>query len=373
MTKSYMGLILAAQNTKEIRGLTKNRPIASIPFAGRYRIIDFALTNLTRSGISNVGLIVNHNYVRSIRDHIRGGQFWDLNRKDGGLFLMQPTIGNEAKREAMDTFAANLEYLLKSKEENVIIFPGNLVANIDMTKIINDHEKSGKDLTVVHKRVTDDFYLCTGGTTLTFKEDGSLNNLGILVEPKGAIDLSLNIKIIKKSVLIDLVMSGVQNGVLGDLNKFIENEIHKIDTNFYEFTGYANCINSTKTYVKISKDFLKKEVRDELLLNNGGISTKINDTPPAVFEVGSKVSNSLIANGCILRGEVKNSIIGRRVNIGKGAIVENSIILQSCTIEDGAEIRNVIIDKNVVISKYQKVFGSDDFPLVIEKKSIFDN
>jgi glucose-1-phosphate adenylyltransferase len=372
MTKSYMGLILAAQNTGEIRGLTKYRPIASIPFAGRYRIVDFALTNLTRSGISNIGIIVNHKYVRSLRDHIRGGQFWDLNRKEGGIFLMHPTIGNEVTKETMGSFRANLEYLHNSKEENVIIFPGNLVANIDMNKIIEDHEESGKDLTVVYKNIKEDLYMCKGATTLTFDKEDKLENLGILVNPKEPTNVSLNIKIIKKSVLIDLIMSGVQDGLLGDLNKFVEHRIHKIPTNFYEFNGYANCVISTKNYSKISKDFLRKEIRDELLLKNGGISTKINDTPPAVFEVGAKVSNSLIANGCVIDGTIKNSIIGRRVNIKKGAIVENSIILQSCTIEEETEIRNVIIDKNVVVRKYEKVIGSEDFPLVIEKRSLLD-
>jgi glucose-1-phosphate adenylyltransferase len=372
MAKSYMGLILAAQDTNDIRGLTKYRPIASIPFAGRYRIIDFSLTNLTRTGISNVGIIVPHSYVRSLRDHIRGGQFWDLNRKDGGIFLMHPAIYSEIGKSNVENFRSNLEYLYNSKENHVVVCPAHLVANIDMQSIIDSHEKSGKDLTIVYKKIDKDIKAYRGSTSVILDENNEVKNFGIIVDSQEGTNISLEIKIIKKDLLIDLLMSGVQNGLIGDFNKFIEDNIHKISTNLYEFTGYATFINSTKNYFKANKDILKKEIREELLLSNGGISTKINDTPPAIYKPDSKISNSLIANGCVVKGSVKDSVIGRRVVIKKGATIENSIVLQSCTIEEGVEIKNVIIDKNVTISRYQKVIGSEQFPLVIEKKSLLD-
>ena len=372
MAKSYMGLILAAQDTTNIMGLTKYRPIASIPFAGRYRIVDFSLTNLTRVGISNVGIVIPHNYVRSLRDHIRGGQFWDLNRKEGGIFLMHPTIDAELGKSNINNLRSNLEYLHHSKEKNVILCSSHLVANIDLKPIIESHEESGKLLTVVYKKIDKDVKNYRGATSIMFDEENKIEKLGLVVNSKEAVNISLEIKIIRKDLLIDLLMSGVQNGLLGDLNKYIEHSIHKIDTNIYEFTGYTKFIDSTKNYFNANKDILEKEIRDELLLSNGGLSTKINDTPPAIYKPESNVSNSLIANGCIVKGTVKDSVIGRRVIIKKGVTIENSIILQSCVIEEGAEIKNVIIDKNVTINKYQKIIGSEEFPLVIEKKSILD-
>ncbi len=372
MAKSYMGLILAAQDTNNIMGLTKYRPIASIPFAGRYRVVDFSLTNLTRVGISNVGIVVPHNYVRSRRDHIRGGQFWDLNRKNGGIFLIHPTIDAEIGKSNVKNFRSNLEYLHKSKEKNVVLCSSHLIANIDLKSVIDSHEKSGKDLTIVYKKVDKDLKEYRGCTTVILNEDKEIEKFGMVVDFQEATNISLEIKIIRKDLLIDLLMSGVQNGLVGDLNKFIERSVHKISTNLYEFTGYGKFIDSTKNYFKANKDILKKEIREELLLSNGGVSTKINDTPPAIYKPNSKVSNSLIANGCIVKGSVKDSIIGRRVVIKKGATIENSIVLQSCVIEEGVEIKNVIIDKNVTISKYQKVIGSEEFPLIIEKKSLLD-
>lgn len=372
MAKSYMGLILAAQDTNNIRGLTKYRPIASIPFAGRYRIIDFPLTTLTRVGISNVGVVVPHSYIRSLRDHIRGGQFWDLNRKNGGLFLMHPTLNSEIGRSNVESFRSNLEYLYKSKEENVVICSSHLVANINLKDVINSHEKSGKDLTIVYKTVNKDLEMYRGSTSIILDKNNKINKFGILVGSQEETNISLEIKIIRKDRLIDFLMKGVQNGLIGDINKFIEYNIHKLSVNLYEFNGYSNFIDSTKNYFKASKDILKKEIRAELLLGNGGISTKINDTPPAIYKSDSKVSNSLIANGCIVKGSVKNSIIGRRVIIKKGAIIENSVILQSCVIEEDVEIKNVIIDKNVTISRGQKVVGSEEFPMIIEKKSVLD-
>ncbi|MEI6856391.1 glucose-1-phosphate adenylyltransferase subunit GlgD [Psychrilyobacter sp.] len=372
MAKSYMGLILAAQDTNEIRGLTKYRPIASIPFAGRYRIIDFSLTNLTRVGISNVGIVVPHNNVRSLRDHIRGGQFWDLNRKNGGIFLMHPSIDLEIGKSNVKNFRSNLEYLRRSTENHVVLCSSHLVANIDLRPIKDSHEKSGKDLTLVYKKIDKDIKAYRGSTSVIFNENKEVEKFGVVVDSQEETNVSLEIKIIRKDLLIDLLMSGVQSGLVGDLNKFIEFSTHKISTNLYEFTGYTKFIDSTKNYFKANKDILKKEIREELLLGNGGISTKINDTPPAIYKSYSKVSNSLIANGCIVRGSVKDSIIGRRVVIKKGATIENSIILQSCVIEEGVEIKNVILDKNVTINRYQKVIGSEEFPLVIEKKSILD-
>ncbi|OQY41240.1 MAG: glucose-1-phosphate adenylyltransferase subunit GlgD [Fusobacteriia bacterium 4572_74] len=372
MAKSYMGLILATQDTTNIMGLTKYRPIASIPFAGRYRIVDFSLTNLTRVGISNVGIVVPHNYVRSLRDHIRGGQFWDLNRKSGGIFLMHPTVDAEIGKSNVKNFKSNLEYLHKSKEDHVVLCSSHLIANIDLRSIIESHEKSGKDLTIVYKKVDKDLKNYRGSTSIIFNENKEIEKFGIVVDSREETNISLEIKIIKKDLLMDLLMSGVQNGLIGDLNKFIEHSIHKISTNIYEFTGYTKFIDSTKNYFKANKDILQKEIREEVLLSNGGISTKINDTPPAIYKPDSKVSNSLIANGCIVKGSVKDSIIGRRVVIKKGVTIENSIILQSCVIEEGVEIKNVIIDKNVTINKYQKVIGSEEFPLIIEKKSLLD-
>lgn len=372
MEKSYMGLILATQDNNNIMGLTKYRPIASIPFAGRYRIIDFSLTNLTRVGISNVGIIVPNNNVRSLRDHIRGGQFWDLNRKTGGIFLMHPSIDMEIRKSNVENFRSNLEYLHKSSENFVVLCSSHLVANIDLQPIIDSHEKSGKDLTIVYKKVNKDIKSYRGSTSIKFNEKNEIENFGVVVDSQEGTNISLEIKIIRKNLLIDLLMSGVQNGLVGDLNNYIEFSVHKISTNVFEYKGYARFIDSTKNYFETNKDILKKETREELLLGNGGISTKINDTPPAIYKMNSKVSNSLIANGCIVEGAVKNSIIGRRVVIKKGASIENSIILQSCTIEEGVEIKNVIIDKNVTIKRYQKVIGSEEFPLIIEKKSLLD-
>jgi len=372
MEKSYMGLILATQNTNNIMGLTKYRPIGSIPFAGRYRIIDFSLTNLTRVGISNVGIIVPHNHVRSLRDHIRGGQFWDLDRKNGGIFLMHPNIDMGLRKSNIENFRANLEYLHKSSENFVVLCPSHLVANIDLQPIIDSHEKSEKDLTIVYKKIDEDIKAYRGSSSIIFNKNNKIEKFGVVVDSEKETNVSLEIKIIRKDLLIDLLMSGVQNGLIGNLNNFIEFNIQKISTNLYEFTGYAKFIDSTKNYFKINKEILKKEIREELLLGNGGISTKINDTPPAIYKQDSKVSNSLIANGCIVKGSVKDSILGRRVVIKKGAIIENSIILQSCIIEEGVEIKNVIIDKNVTIKRYQKVIGSEEFPLIIEKKSLLD-
>jgi glucose-1-phosphate adenylyltransferase len=367
-----MGLLLAGQETNDIRGLTKQRPIASIPFAGRYRVVDFALTNLTRTGIKNVGILVPFDLTRSLRDHIRGGQFWDLNRKDGGMFLMPPTVGTEMGKDTLASFKSNLEYLHKSKEDTVIVYPSHLIANIDMKEIIESHENSGKDVTVVYKKVNKELSQYNGGTSVIFNEKGEIDRFGSIVDSNEETNVSLEIKIINKEVLIELLMRGVQNGYSGDANRFIEFAINKISSNSFEFKGYAKFINTTRNYISINNDLLNKEIRNELLLSNGGISTKINDTPPAVYEVGSKVSNSLVANGCLVSGTIKNSIIGRRVVIEEGVTIENCIILQSCTIKKGAELKHVIMDKNTVIKKYEKISGSNDFPVIIEKKSVFE-
>ncbi|MCK5779562.1 MAG: glucose-1-phosphate adenylyltransferase subunit GlgD [Psychrilyobacter sp.] len=373
MKNSYMGLILATQPNKNIRALTKNRPIASIPFGGRYRIIDFPLTNLTKVGVKNVGIVIPHKNIRSLRDHIRSGQFWDLNRKDGGIFLLQPTIDNAVTKYNVENLKSNLEYLHKSKEKNVIIYSSNLVGNIDLNPIIESHEESGKDVTFVYKKLDSNDRLHLGTKTFTLNSENEYQSSGVLVNSEENAKSFLEITIIEKSLLMDILSGGVQNGYKGDVNKFIELNLGKLTSNFYEHTGYTGFVTSTESFYELSMNLLDRDTRLELLLSNGGISTKIQDTPPALFRKGSKVSNSLVANGCKIKGSIKNSIISRRVIIEEGASIENSVILQSCTIGKGVEIKNVIMDKNVTVGKYEQIIGPKDLPIVIEKKSVYED
>ncbi|MEF9932678.1 MAG: glucose-1-phosphate adenylyltransferase subunit GlgD [Cetobacterium sp.] len=349
-----------------IGGLTKIRNASSVPVGGRYRIMDFALSNLVNAGVHNIGIFLEEENGHSLIDHIGSGEPWDLDRKSDGIFFFNPAIV-DGKMANIKVLEKNLEYFVKSKQENIIIINPNIVYNIDLKKIVEEHEKNQNEITVVYKSVKEKVDSCFNKTTNLILENQNIVESGINFFENDGDKISLDMFIMSKSNFLKLIFKRITEGKVTGIKDAIFENIKNYKTRGIEFKGYAKYINSLECYFEFNMDLLTPKIRKELFSGERKIYTKIKDTPPTHYGSESKVNNSLIANGCLIEGEVKDSVIGRRVEIDKGAVVENCIILQGCKIGKDVKLKNVIIDKGNELPEKTQLCGLRKYPLVIEK------
>lgn len=368
MLNDYMGILTLNETETDIRSLTTNRPLASIPIAGRYRVIDFILSNMVNSGIQNIGIFTQSN-SRSLTDHLGTGKPWDLNRKLDGLFLFNYNI-NGSINYNIKMLINNMDYLYKSRQKNIILASSYMICNIDFNQAVKNHDNSKKDITVIYTKVNNADKNLINCDVLNINENNKVISVGKNIGVDKKANISMEMFIMKKEILIDLIYKCIQTGYYSTLKDSIYQNIDSLNVNAYEFNGYIECINSIKRYYIANMDMLNLKTTKELFFKNGVIYTKTKDEAPTKYVNGSNVTNSLIANGCIIEGSVENSILSRHVFIHKNAEVKNSIILQNCEIKSGAKLNNVIIDKNVIINRNKQLKGTPEFPLVIEKKSL---
>lgn len=366
--KDYMGILNLNEKEDNIRNLTRNRTVASIPVAGRYRVIDFVLSNMVNAGIQNIGVFTKSK-SRSLMDHIGGGKPWDLDRKNGGLFVFNFGYGNPAL-EDVEMFRNNIDYLQLSKENNVILAPSYMICNIDYEDAVRYHEQSGNDITVIYKNANNCAISFLDCDVLNIDKNKRVTSVGKNVGVHDRNNICMEMFIMRKQMLVELIYKCITTGICRKIKHAIYRTLDEYKVGAYEFKGYLKCINSIQSYYNFNLDCLDINVSKELFFNNGLIYTKVKDEAPTKYIDTCKISNSLVANGCIIEGEVENSIISRRVKIKKGAKVKNCIIMQNCVIGPESEISNVIIDKNITIGEHKKLRGDNEIPLVIEKVSV---
>ncbi|MGM7720717.1 sugar phosphate nucleotidyltransferase [Metabacillus sp. Hm71] len=335
MNQKMLGIIDATTYKPEIEDLTLHRSLAAVPFASRYRLIDFVLSNMVNSEIESVAIFPKYQY-RSLMDHLGSGKQWDLNRKKDGLFFFpSPHLHNEYDEfGSFRQFSDHIDFFLRSTQEYAVITNSYTVCNIDFKKVLAYHLDNGCDITEVRK-------------------DGN----------------SLQMFIMSTKLLLDLIHNKEQTGfkTLADVINKNENQLTICH---YEFYGYAAVIDSISSYYKHSMDMLKPEVWNEIFLKNRPILTKAKDEPPTKYGKDAVVKNSLIANGCKIEGYVENSIIFRAVHIGKDTVVKNSVIMQKSQIGEACLLDHVIADKDVKVESETTIKGSVLLPYILRKKTI---
>jgi len=366
MLKNYIGILMLNEQEDNIKSLTKSRPIASIPIGGRYRIIDFVLSNMVNSGIHNIGIFTNTK-SRSLVDHLGSGEPWDLDRKINGLFLFNLT-SERAQLRDIDIISGNMEYIYRTKQDYVIISSSYMLCNMDYNEAAKYYEESGSDITLIYKKTNNGRRHYVNCNTIYVNEENKVLSVGKNIGADDTLNISMEMFIMKKSTLITIINKCIQTGYHNSIKAAIYNQVSELNVNAYEFKGYLQCVNSIKNYYKISMDMLNSKITKELFYNKGLIYTKSKDEAPTKYFNGAKVNNSLISNGCILKGKIDKSIISRRVIVHAGAEIKNCIIFQNCEIKKGCKLTNVIIDKNTIISENTVLEGDSEFPVVIEKK-----
>ncbi|MFZ5353186.1 MAG: glucose-1-phosphate adenylyltransferase subunit GlgD [Bacillota bacterium] len=370
--KDFMGIINLSEREDNIKELTYNRPIAAIPIAGRYRVIDFALSNMVNAEISNVSIFTQNKY-RSLIDHLGTGKAWDLDRKNDGLFVLNPvfnyyTLG--IYRGDIENFKNHIDYIHLSKQKNVIITSSHMICNVDYKDAIRQHKESGADITVLYKRAddcTENYMYCN---TYSIGENNRINGVDVNLGKKSENNISMEMFIMSKSLFLDIVHTCSSKGDCDFFKDAVHKNIEKFKVYGYKYNGYLSCINTIQSYFKTNMQLLDIELSTDLFFKNGLIYTKVKDEAPSKYTDSAAVSNSLIANGAIIEGKVENSVVFRGVRIKKGAVVKNCILMQNSVIEEGAFLRNVILDKNVTITREKQLKGDESYPIVIEKKAI---
>lgn len=362
MVNRACGIISTNYSRKDFSLLTMNRPIASIPFGARYRLVDFPLSNMVNSHINSVGLITPHLY-RSIIDHVGSGKEWGLSIKNGGLFILPGTtygfdIG-KGKIYLRD-IKNNDQFLTKTKEEYVVVSASNKIFNIDYDKALDFHIEKGASVTLIYKDMVEE---STGDMALDLNGD---KVVGISPAKKKMTKVFLDTFIIDKEIMFKLLSWYADRSYL-DIIDIINENLSHLKVYGYEFKGYVAPINNLEDYMNASKDLFKPEVMKEVLFGERSIYTKIHDAPPVKYGDNSKVSSSIIGAGAKIFGEVKNSIVFRASVVDKGAKLDNCIIMQGAIVNEGAVLSNVILEKGAIVGEKAEYHGTAKKPLIITR------
>lgn len=360
-----IGLLSTNYTGEKCGKLIEERPLASIPFGGRYRLIDFPLSSMVNSGIDTVGVITPSNY-RSLADHLNMGREWGLNKKQGGMFMLPGAVHGLKDlhaRFSLRDIILNRQFFLRADEDTVLVCAANRVYNIDFRSAITQHEKSGAAVTLIYKTVQHGE--TSTGLFLTISPSGQVSHIADTA--KGEASCFLDCMLIQRKLILDFIECYQNLGYI-DIMDIIAANLSQIQVDTWRYTGYEHAVDHAQDYMHVSQALLRPEVQAELFQQDRPVYTKTQDSPPAKYLPGASVKNSIVAASCILEGTVENSILFRNVEIGKGAVVRNCILMQHCTIGPGAVVENLICDKYVTISPDVTLAGNETNPFVIGKQ-----
>lgn len=369
---NVLGIIFPNSYDSLVPELVGLRLMASIPFAGRYRIIDFILSSMVNCGIDNVSMIVRQNY-HSLIDHLGAGREWDLVRKKGGLNIIPPYSEKNIKvyNGRVEALASILSFLKRQKEKYVVMSDANIAVNFDFNALISAHIESGADVTIAYTEdripqgllqsndIRDMYY------TFTI-DNGRIRKIYMNSQEPGIQNLSMNIYVLNREQLIDQINRAYVRGYTHFERDVLAPQLEKFNIRAFKYEGYCARINDMKSYFNENMKLLKDE-NLEALFGGNQIYTKIRDDNPTRYINGSRAKNVLVADGCVIEGDVENSILFRGVKVAKGAKVRNSILMQDTVISENADVEYVITDKNVWIGNGKELKGNDSFPVYVAK------
>ncbi len=369
MAMSAVGVIFSNINEDKIAELSRPRTMASIPFGGRYRLIDFTLSNMVNSGITTVGILTKNNY-QSLMDHLGSGKDWDLARKAGGIILLPPYSDDSDSLyvNRLDALKGVTSFLKKRKEDYVVMADCDGVMRIDFSKVLQYHIEKNADITMVYHNETvvkQPYYM-----TFETNESGRIEEIAINPNVVGqTANVYSNIMIFNREFLLNIVMDAITHGYSSFGRDILTKNVKSLKLYGYRFDGYYAGMDSLLAYYKHSMELLNKDVRNELF-GARDIYTKVRDSAPSKYGDEAKIRNSLVSDGCEIEGTVENSILFRGVKVAKGAIVRNSIIMQDTVIGENATVNCIITDKNVVIRDRRNLSGCETLPFFLPKGSM---
>ena len=363
-----LGVIFANTYDNLVPELVAERSMGSIPFGGRYRLIDFTLSSMANAGIDNVSVIVRKNY-HSLMDHLGAGREWDLTRKRGGLNIVPPFAERSVKLYSgrVDALDSILNWLEAQKERYVILSDSYIAMNFDFNKLIDAHVKSGADVTMVYNRAAIPEGARSDNYTIRLDDNDRVVEILSNDYRIGEQNLAMNIYVIERESLIHLIHDASVRGLVYFERDILARNLKLLNVHAYQFDGYVARVSDMKSYFDENMRLLQEGSMDALF-GPAPIYTKIRDDNPTRYINGANAKNIMAADGCVIEGDVEDSILFRGVRIAKGARVRNCVLMQDTVVEAGADLDYVITDKNVTISAGKELKGNRDFQVFIPKR-----
>ena len=364
------GIVFSNIYDTSMGDLTKYRTVASLPFGGRYRQVDFVLSNMCNSGIRKVGIITKYNY-QSLMDHLVTSAEWDFNIRGGGLYFLPPFSSGGTSgvyRGKLEALYNAITFLEHCTEEYVVMCDSTTICNIDFEDVLESHIASGKDITAITVKASE--YDKNRNSEMIIKMRGKdVKSLAVNTFPKKGDIISTGMYIMERENLLEIVKDSVAHGLCYFEKDFLQRQFinDNISINVFQFEDVLLRNSDILSYYNNNLKLLEEDIHDGIFKEGAPIYTKVRDEEPSFYYEGSKVDNCLIADGCQIKGTVENSIIFRDVKIEKGAVVKNSVVMQGTVIKSGANIENAIMDKDVTIEENRTLVGAKTAPLIINK------
>lgn len=365
-----LGIIFPNTYDELIPDIALRRTMASVPFAGRYRMIDFSLSAMVNAGIQNVTVLAKTNYY-SLMNHLGNGREWDLSRKRGGLHIVPPfaQVNQKMYHGRVEALSSILNFLESQKEKYVILSDCNIASDLNFADLIHKHVESGADVTMVYEQSEIPEALKTENYTFAVDENGRINELLINDYRQGVQSLSMNVTVIGREELISFIKDARAHNLIHFERDIIAPSLKILNVRGYEYTGYRSRIYDMRSYFNENMRLLKHENMEALFPEVRPVYTKVHDEAPVRYAMDCKVDNCMLADGCVIEGEVENCVLFRGVKISKGAKVKNSILMQGTVVEAGADVEYVITDKNVTITQDKHLIGNESFPVYVQKNT----
>ncbi len=372
MAFSAVGIIFSSLNDGTLSRLTNDRTVAAIPFACRYRLVDFCLSNLVNANISNIHIVANYNY-RSLIEHIGSGKDWDLARRTGGIKVISPF--QTATSSSLKVFSRHMEalksmrdYIDEFKEDYVVLMDSDHVLNIDITDVIAEHEKSGASVTMVTHPISKE-YTSKVPRMMISADDGRIKDISMSkTYTQSNPEMSLNIFVMSTSYL-QIMLDQAEAKSLNSLTGYFAMHFDRSNYRTYKYEGYVASVSSFLDYYRCSMELVNnKEARASLLWKKEfPIFTRVHNSAPVSHTSTAKIENSMLADECVIEGTVINSVLFRGVHVGKGAVVKDSVLFHGTYVADNAELNCMVTDKDVMISDGVKLSGNPNMPFYVQK------
>lgn len=349
--------------------LTKNRPLSTLYFDCKYRIMDFALSSVVNANIRNVFMIMNEGRIKSVFDHLGGGREWGLDSIGSYQYISFYQDILRRKAEGKTYFDDVIDYLQKSKASYTVFISNKILANVDLRAVLKIHQAQNNEITAVFKRVARN-NIASDDQILTLGENGAVlgtKKFNDLSEKDDTYNLAMGIFIANTDWLIKALDAGQNAGAPTSIEEFLVSELTKVKSSAYEYTGYMSNIYSVKSYYQANMDMLNPEKFNSLLFSSQKVITRTKNEVATYFTEDSEVRRSQFATGCVIKGKVEDSLISRRTVVENGAEVIGSVLMGSANVGENASVKYAILDKNVTIDANLKIEGTPEKPVVIEK------
>ena len=369
MAVSAFGIVSSADNSVHVEGLHDYRPIGAFSFLGRFRVIDFPISNMSNSDINRIQVYVRSR-PRSIAEHVGSGRHYNINSKRGKIQLLfsENSSSRSIYNNDINAYMQNIDIIQRMHQEYVVIAPSYMVYKQDYKQLLDTHVASGADITLLYQKVDNAREYYKNCHALTINRQKGVQSIEKNLGTANNKNIFMDTYVMHRDTFVELVKAANWMSSMYTLADIVNIKCKDMDVRGFQHKGYFATITSLEDYYNASMELLDYDIASDLFRANWPIYTRTTDSCPTQYFDTAKVEGSFVSNGCLIEGTVENSIIGRSVVIKKGAVIKNSIIMAYATIEEGVHIENAVVDKWAHIIHAKNIHGEPDAPQYIKRQ-----